>query len=175
MVLAAFFLAPLVGIPVGVLALAAGASLVGVALGFGWLGLSEVVGSVSWDVLALVVGFFLVVRAAEGAGLGALAHAAYAEAAHWGGLLQILAVASMAALGSNVLNNLPAMLVALNALEPLISRGQLGAKAIYATVAGTGVGPNLTVVGSLATMIWLSIVRSKGVVVSAKDYLKRLV
>jgi arsenical pump membrane protein len=171
-VLAASFLAPLVGIPFGVLALAAGASLVGVALGFGWLGLSEVVGSVSWDVLALVVGFFLVVRAAEGAGLGALAHAAYAEAAHWGGLLQILAVASMAALVSNVLNNLPAMLVALNALEPLISGGQLGAKAIYATVAGTGVGPNLTVVGSLATLIWLSIVRSKGVVVSAKDYLK---
>jgi arsenical pump membrane protein len=43
---------------------------------------------------------------------------------------------------------------------------------IYATIVGTGVGPNLTVVGSLATLIWLSIVRGKGVKVTAKDYLK---
>jgi arsenical pump membrane protein len=34
------------------------------------------------------------------------------------------------------------------------------------------VGPNLTVVGSLATLIWLSIVRGKGVEVTAKEYLK---
>jgi arsenical pump membrane protein len=112
------------------------------------------------------------VRAAEGAGFGALAHAAYDATAPWEGLPQILAVASIAALGSNVLNNLPTMLVALDALRPLVSGGQLGAEAIYATVVGTGVGPNLTVVGSLATLSWLSIVRGKGVEVTAKEYLK---
>jgi arsenical pump membrane protein len=169
---AAFFFAPLLGIPVGALALAAGASMAGVALALGWVEPREVVGSVSWDVLALVAGFFLVVRAAEGAGLGALARVAYVASAPWGDLEQILAVASLSALGSNFLNNLPMMLVALDALRPLISGGQLGAEAIYATVVGTGVGPNLTVVGSLATLIWLSIVRGKGVEVTAWDYLK---
>jgi Na+/H+ antiporter NhaD/arsenite permease-like protein len=54
----------------------------------------------------------------------------------------------MTALGSNVLNNLPTILVALDALRPLVSGGQLGPEAIYATVMGTGVGPNQTVVGS---------------------------
>jgi arsenical pump membrane protein len=72
-VLAAFFFAPLAGVPSGAVALAAASLAVGAALSFGWVGLREVVGSVSWDVLALVAGFFLVVRAAEGAGFGALA------------------------------------------------------------------------------------------------------
>ena len=171
-VLAAFFFAPLLGLPAGAVALAAAALTGGAALALGWIELTEVVGSVSWDVLALVAGFFLVVRAAEGAGLGALAHAAYAATASWEGLPQILVVASTAALGSNILNNLPTMLVALDALKPLVSGGQLGPEAVYATVVGTGIGPNLSVVGSLATLIWLSIVRGKGVEVTAKDYLK---
>jgi arsenical pump membrane protein len=170
--LVAFFFAPLVGLPAGAVALAAAALTGGAALALGWIEPMEVVGSVSWDVLALVAGFFLVVRAAEGAGLGALAHAAYAATAPWEGLPQILVVASTAALGSNILNNLPTMLVALDALRPLVSGGQLGPEAIYATVLGTGIGPNLSVVGSVATLIWLSIVQGKGVEVTGKDYLK---
>ena len=43
---------------------------------------------------------------------------------------------------------------------------------MYAIVVGTGIGPNLTTVGSLATLIWLSISREKGLEVTAKDYLK---
>ncbi len=171
-VLAAFFFAPLAGVPVGVVALAAAVLVVGAARLKGWVGLREALGGVSWDVLVLVLGFFLVVRGAEGAGLGALAHAAYAAAAPGDGFLGILAVASAAALGSNALNNLPTMLLALDASGPLVSGGQLSQAAVYATVVGTGVGPNLTVVGSLATLIWLSVVRGKGVEVTAKDYLK---
>ncbi len=136
------------GVPIGAVAL-----VVGVTRAFGWVELREVVSSISWDVLALVVGFFLVVRAAEGGGLGELARASYVAVAPGDGFPQILAVAYVTALGSNVLSNLPRTLVALDALGPLISEGQLGAATIYATIVGTGVGPNLTVVGSLATLI----------------------
>lgn len=171
-VLAAFFFAPLLGVPIGAVALAASVLVAGAARMKGWMGLREAAGGVSWDVLVLVVGFFLVVRAAEGAGLGALAHAAYEAAAPGDGPLQILAVASAAALGSNALGNLPTLLVALDAAGPLVSAGHLSQAAVYATVVGTGVGPNLTVVGSLATLIWLSVVRGKGVEVTAWDYLR---
>ncbi|MCA1731896.1 MAG: arsenic transporter, partial [Actinobacteria bacterium] len=44
--------------------------------------------------------------------------------------------------------------------------------AVYAVILGTNVGPNLTTVGSLATLIWLSITRGKGMDITAKDYLK---
>jgi arsenical pump membrane protein len=121
-----------------------------------------VAGSVSWDVLTLVVGIFVVVRAAKGAGLSTLAEGLYAAIASGNDLPQILTVASAADLGSNVLNNLPSTFVALDALRPLVSEGHLDPTTVYATVVGTSVGPNLTVVGSLATLIWLSIVRGKG-------------
>ena len=171
-VLAAFFFAPLVGVPVGVVALAAAALVVGGAWAKGWMGLGEAAGGVSWGVLVLVVGFFLVVRAAEGAGLGALARAAYAAVGPGEGFSQILTVATGAALGSNLLNNLPATLLALDAMGPPVSGGQLSPAAVYATVVGTGVGSNLTAVGSLATLIWLSVVRGRGVEVTARDILK---
>jgi len=172
LVLAAFPFAPLLGVPIGAVALAAGALAAGVSWCLGWAGLRETAGSVSWDVLPLVFGLFLVVRAAGGAGLGGLVRAAYSAVGPGDGLLQIFAVAGAAALGSNALNNLPATLLALDAMGPLVSGGRLGPAAVYATVVGTGVGPNLTLVGSLATLIWLSVVRGKGVEVTAKDYLR---
>jgi Na+/H+ antiporter NhaD/arsenite permease-like protein len=100
----------------------------------------------------------LVMQAAERVGLDVLMHAAYAAAAARDALSQILAVESIAALGSNVVGNLPTMLVAVDALRPLVLEGRLGAEAIYATIVGTGVGPNLTVIGSAVTLIWFSIV-----------------
>jgi arsenical pump membrane protein len=43
---------------------------------------------------------------------------------------------------------------------------------VYAVIVGTNIGPNLTTVGSLATLIWLTIIRGKGMDVTAKDYLR---
>ncbi len=171
-VLSVLSFASCLSVPIGAVALAAGAVVAGVAWLKGWAGFREVAGSVSWDVLVLVVGLFVVVRATEEAGLGALARGVYAATVSGDGLSQIVAVACVTALGSNVLDNLPTTFVALDALRPLISEGRLGLATIYATVVGTSVGPNLTVVGSLATLIWLSVVRARGVEVTARDYLR---
>jgi arsenical pump membrane protein len=62
--------------------------------------------------------------------------------------------------------------LALGTMEPLVESGTLGMPAVYAVVVGAGIGPNLTVVGSLATLIWLSIARGRGLDITAKDYLK---
>jgi arsenical pump membrane protein len=63
----------------------------------------------------------------------------------------LLAIATVAALLSNVVNNLPAVLV----LLPLAS----GPAAVLAVLIGVNVGPNLTYVGSLANLLWGSVVR----------------
>jgi arsenical pump membrane protein len=160
------------GASIGTVVLVSSLVVAGVARFKGWIVFRKVVGSVSWEVLVLVAGLFVVVRAAEEAGLDELARDAYAAIASGNDLSQILAVTSIGALGSNVLGNLPTTFVTLDALRPLISEGALGPFAVYATVIGTSIGPNLTVVGSVATLIWLPIVRRKGVEVRAKDYLK---
>jgi arsenical pump membrane protein len=115
----------------------------------------------------LVVGLFLVVRGVENAGLAGVVHAAYA-AASGNGLLQILGVAAGTALGANIINNVPMTVVALGAL----SGGAVHPASAYASLIGTNVGPNLTVVGSLATLIWLSIVRGRGMEITPRDYLR---
>ncbi len=76
------------------------------------------------------------------------------------------------ALGSNVINNVPMTVLSLGTLEPLVANGTLDLVVVYAVVVGTSIGPNLTTVGSLATLIWLSIARERGLDITAKDYLR---
>jgi arsenical pump membrane protein len=69
------------------------------------------------------------------------------------GLLALLGIAAVAAVLSNVVNNLPAVLVLLPLLAPV------GPAAVLAVLIGVNVGPNLTYVGSLANLLWRSVVR----------------
>ncbi|KUI04131.1 arsenic transporter [Mycolicibacterium acapulense] len=69
------------------------------------------------------------------------------------GLLALLGIAAVAALLSNVVNNLPAVLV----LLPLVSAS--GPGAVLAVLIGVNIGPNLAYVGSLANLLWRSVVR----------------
>lgn len=171
-VLAALFAAPLVGVSIGMVALAAGTVLTIAAWRMGWMKPREVVGSVSWGVVALVIGLFVVVRGVENVGLTAMVERAFASGAPGDGFWRILGLASGSAVGSNIINNVPMTVLALGALHPLVSGGILDPVAIYAVVIGTSIGPNLTTVGSLATLIWLGIARDKGLDITAGDYLK---
>jgi arsenical pump membrane protein len=71
-------------------------------------------------------------------------------------LLALLGIAAVAALLSNVVNNLPAVLV----LLPLVAGA--GPAAVLAVLVGVNVGPNLTYPGSLSNLLWRSVVRREG-------------
>ena len=171
-VVVAFFLAPIVGIPIGLVALMVGAIVVIVARLRGWMSLREVAGAISWGILVLVVGLFVVVQGVENVGLAQAVREAFAVEAPGDGFFQILGITMGTTLGSNFINNVPMIVLALGASKPLVSNGTLGHSAVYAVILGTNIGPNLTTVGSLATLIWLSITRGKGMDITAKDYLK---
>lgn len=68
----------------------------------------------------------------------------------------LLAIAGVAALLSNVINNLPAILALLPVVTPM------GAGPVLAALIGVNLGPNLTYVGSLATLLWRRIVHEHG-------------
>jgi arsenical pump membrane protein len=68
-------------------------------------------------------------------------------------LLALLGIAAVAAVLSNIVNNLPAVLV----LLPLVTAS--GPAAVLAMLLGVNIGPNLTYVGSLANLLWRSVVR----------------
>ncbi len=75
---------------------------------------------------------------------------------------------AVTALGANTINNLPMVLVMISVLRTLGAHQPL----VYATILGADLGPKLTTVGSLATMLWLLILRRKGLEVSSIQYIK---
>lgn len=75
---------------------------------------------------------------------------------HGAGLLSLLAIAGIAALLANAVNNLPATLVL---LAPLSASGP---GPILAVLIGVNIGPNLTYVGSLANLLWRRVLHQRG-------------
>ncbi|PKQ21994.1 MAG: arsenic transporter [Actinobacteria bacterium HGW-Actinobacteria-5] len=101
--------------------------------------------------LAFVLALGIVVRAVVDNGLAtAMTHIVPAGDS----LLALLGWAGLAAVLANLVNNLPAVLI----LLPLAAGG--GAGPVLAVLIGVNVGPNLTYVGSLATLLWRRIVHA---------------
>lgn len=107
--------------------------------------IKPIVEAASIPFLIFVLALGVVVAAVQRSGLSDLVTAIVPTG---DSLLSLLAVAGIAALLANLVNNLPAILV----LLPIASVG--GPGVILAALIGVNVGPNLTYVGSLATLLW---------------------
>jgi arsenical pump membrane protein len=95
--------------------------------------------------LVFVLGLGVVVRAASDNGL---ADAASAVLPGGDALPELLAIAAVSAILANLVNNLPATLILVPVAAPA------GAATVLAVLVGVNIGPNLTYVGSLATLLW---------------------
>ncbi len=102
--------------------------------------------------LVFVLGLGVVVAAASANGLGSAVRDALPVGAS---LPDLLAIAALSAVLANLVNNLPATLI----LIPVAVAG--GPGAILAVLIGVNVGPNLTYVGSLATLLWRRVLRAE--------------
>ena len=122
---------------------------------------------ISWSILPLVAGLFVLVQGIEKTDiLALLAHGLTAQAQiHPQG--SAMATGTLVAFVSNVVNNLPMGLLA----GTLASTAQLSHPAAGALLIGVDLGPNLSVTGSLATILWLVAIRREGQNVSAVQFL----
>ena len=125
---------------------------------------------VPWGLLGVVVGLLLLVGGADQAGLFTPLVGAIDSAASLGPTGVPVVVAGMALL-ANLVNNLPGALVAATALS-LLPASADRSNLIAAVIVGVDLGPNLTTIGSLATMLWLLLLRRRGLEVSALEYLR---
>jgi arsenical pump membrane protein len=155
-VLIGYFLAPLMGIEPYVFAFAGSAVLViaGVAAGRVHI---RALGELSWSVFPFVIGIFVAVQGLENLGLIGAASGWLAEMRP-GSPQRLLAAAGATALASNVMNNLPAALIARSVL--LHSHAHMGT--VLAALIGADVGSMITPFGSLATMLVLAFARRDG-------------
>ncbi len=127
------------------------------------IGMKAITG-ISWSIFPFVIGLFVVVRGVENLGLNEILSRGLASAGH-STLAQVLAASFGAGVGSNVVNNIPMALLAISALH----RGA-SASAQYGALLGCDLGPNLTVAGSLATMLVITSARKHGEDIGARDF-----
>jgi arsenical pump membrane protein len=127
----------------------------------------QLLGRISWSILPLVAGLFVLVRGVEDTGtLSALA-GFVSEKASAAPLSTAFGTGILVALAGNLVNNLPMGLFA----------GAAGAGAHWpavvraAVLIGVDLGPNMSVTGSLATLLWLMAIRREGENVSAWRFL----
>jgi arsenical pump membrane protein len=123
---------------------------------------------IGWSTFALLAGMFVLLDAVVHLGIVSLALGGLHDAARGGFLSTMLAAAFGSALASNLLNNLPVAVIS----GAVVAHGAGAVPLAYPLIAGVDLGPNLTTTGSLATILWLSIVRARGVVVSPLEYFR---
>ncbi len=127
-----------------------------------------IIKGVSWGVLPLVAGLFVMVEGLSRAGaigqLSALLHHAVASSpagAAW-------AAGLITAIGDNIANNLPVGLVA----GSVAASDHLPRQVVQSILIGVDLGPNISVTGSLATILWLTALRREKIEVTAWQFLK---
>jgi arsenical pump membrane protein len=123
---------------------------------------------ISWATIALVAGLFILVDAVESIGALRLTQAWLAWAQRLGPGAGALAVSFTVGVANNVVNNLPLGLIAGATLEAARVKGLMA----NAVLIGVDLGPNLSVTGSLATILWLLALRREKLDVSFWSFLK---
>lgn len=127
-----------------------------------------IVKGVSWSVLPLVAGLFVLVEALNKTGVIQLLTTVLRQSTEHSVAQTTWAVSATSAMACNLANNLPAGLIAGNVLQAAHSREIIRS----AVLIGVDLGPNLSVSGSLATILWMVALRRGGLEVSAWRFLK---
>jgi len=157
--------------PLGVIAVAGGTGLLAIAVIRRKVSCEHLRAHVSPSLFIYIAALFILVRGLEDAGItaalisGTVARASDAASAVASGLLG-------SAAACNLVNNLPGVLLFISGAQAGGVPAALRLPYLFGALAGADLGPNLTPVGALSTMLWLVIVRSRGLQVSAWDFLR---
>jgi arsenical pump membrane protein len=128
----------------------------------------RVIQGAAWSVIPLVAGLFVIVEALQSAGMLGVVDTGLREAGGLSPLMGNLATAFSVGLLSNVMNNLPVGLIGGAAVHSTPTHAALAP----AVLVGVDLGPNLSVTGSLATILWLIAMRREGVRLTGWQFLK---
>lgn len=158
--------------PVSVITAAATAALLLVARRSPALKVRTLLQEAPWKIVVFSIGMYVVVFGLRNAGLTHLVGQLLTGWAHWGLGASIVGTGITAAVFSSIMNNMPTVMInALALADAPLAPGYLNGMA-YANVIGCDLGPKLTPIGSLATLLWLHVLDLRGVTIGWGYYMR---
>ncbi|MCG5511796.1 arsenic transporter [Ectothiorhodospira shaposhnikovii] len=160
------------GVPISAMVGLGAAILLAVAARGHVISTRRVFVSAPWQIVIFSVGMYLVVYGLRNAGLTA----DIARALDWIGQYGVTAAAVgtgfIAAFFSSIMNNMPGVMVVALSIDEANVTGVVKEAMIYANIIGSDLGPKITPIGSLATLLWLHVLARRGIKITWGQYFR---